>query len=63
MGQEKLQNTSCMGTVSHSTLMSQQGTTELLGSRARPVRKADNLTSICELTVQTMCDPCHLTTL
>jgi hypothetical protein len=29
----------------------------LLGSRALPVRKADNLTAICEKTVNTMWDP------
>jgi hypothetical protein len=34
-----------------------------LGSEVRPVRKADNLTAICEPTVYTMWDPQHLTTL
>jgi hypothetical protein len=34
-----------------------------LGSRARPVRRADNLTAICEPTVYTTRDPQHLTTL
>jgi hypothetical protein len=34
-----------------------------LGSRARPVRRADNLTAICEPIVYTMWDPQHLTTL
>jgi hypothetical protein len=32
-------------------------------SRARPVRRADNLAAICEPTVSTMWDPQHLTTL
>jgi hypothetical protein len=32
-------------------------------SSARPVRRTDNLTAICESTVQTMRDPQHLTTL
>jgi hypothetical protein len=30
---------------------------KFLGNRARPVRKADNLTAICEPTVYTMWDP------
>jgi hypothetical protein len=34
-----------------------------VGSRARPVRRADSLTAICEPTVYTMLDPQHLTTL
>jgi hypothetical protein len=34
-----------------------------LGSRARPVRRADSLTVICEPTVWTMWDPRRLTTL
>jgi hypothetical protein len=34
-----------------------------LGSRARPVRKDDNLTVVCEPTVYTMSDPQHLTNL
>jgi hypothetical protein len=34
-----------------------------LGSRARPVRRADNLTTIREPTVYTIWDPQHLTTL
>jgi hypothetical protein len=34
-----------------------------LGSRVRPVCRADNLTSICEPTVWTMWDPQHLTTI
>jgi hypothetical protein len=34
-----------------------------LRSIARPVREADNLTAICEPTVQTIWDPEHLTTL
>jgi hypothetical protein len=34
-----------------------------LGSRARLVRTADNLTAICEPNVCTMRDPYHLTTL
>jgi hypothetical protein len=34
-----------------------------LGSRARPVRKADNLTAVCEPIVYTVWDPLHLTTL
>jgi hypothetical protein len=34
-----------------------------LGSRARPVRDADNPTAICEPTVQTVRDPQHRTTL
>jgi hypothetical protein len=34
-----------------------------LGSKVRRVRKADNLTAICEPIVQTMWDPKHLTTL
>jgi hypothetical protein len=34
-----------------------------LGSKARPVRKADNLTAICEPIFFTMWDPKHLTTL
>jgi hypothetical protein len=32
----------------------------LLGSRAPPVRKADNITAICEPIAQTMRDPQHL---
>jgi hypothetical protein len=31
-----------------------------LGSKVRPVRKADNHTSICEPIVYTMWDPYHL---
>jgi hypothetical protein len=31
-----------------------------LGDRVRPVRKADNLTAICEPIVWTMWDPGHL---
>jgi hypothetical protein len=34
-----------------------------LGSRVRPVHRADNLTAICEPFVYTMWDPQHLTTL
>jgi hypothetical protein len=34
-----------------------------LGSRARPVRKADSLTANCEPTVYTLWDPHHLTAL
>jgi hypothetical protein len=34
-----------------------------LGSRERPVRRADNLTAICELILWTMWNPRHLTTL
>jgi hypothetical protein len=34
-----------------------------LGSRARPVRGADNLTTICEPIIWTMWDPQHLATL
>jgi hypothetical protein len=34
-----------------------------LGSRARQVRRVDNLTSICESIVKTMWDPRHVTTL
>jgi hypothetical protein len=34
-----------------------------LGSRARPERKAGNLTAICEPNVYTVWDPQHLTTL
>jgi hypothetical protein len=34
-----------------------------LGSKARLVRRADNLTAICEPIVYTMWDPQHLTTL
>jgi hypothetical protein len=34
-----------------------------LGSKARPVRKADNLTAIYKPTVWTTWDPQHLTTL
>jgi hypothetical protein len=34
-----------------------------VGSRARPVRKADNLTATREPTVYTMWDPEYLTTL
>jgi hypothetical protein len=34
-----------------------------LGSRARPVRRADNLTAICDPIVGTTWDPRHLTTL
>jgi hypothetical protein len=34
-----------------------------LGNKVRPVRRADNLTAICELIVQTMWDPELLTTL
>jgi predicted transglutaminase-like protease len=34
-----------------------------LGSRGRPVRRADNLTAICEPIVQTMWNPQHVTTL
>jgi hypothetical protein len=33
-----------------------------LGIKSRPVRKADNLTAICEPIVWTMWDPQHLTT-
>jgi hypothetical protein len=33
-----------------------------LGSKARPTRKADNLTAICERIVQKMWDPPRLTT-
>jgi hypothetical protein len=33
-----------------------------LGSRARPVRRADNVTAICEPIVYTLWDPQHLTT-
>jgi hypothetical protein len=33
------------------------------GSRARPMRKADNTTAICVPIVYTMWDPPHLTTL
>jgi hypothetical protein len=33
-----------------------------LGSKAWPMRAADNLTAVCEPTVYTMCDPQHLTT-
>jgi hypothetical protein len=32
-----------------------------LASRARPVRKADNLTAVCEPIGYTMWDPQHLT--
>jgi hypothetical protein len=35
----------------------------LLGNRARPVRKADDLSAICEPIVYTMWDPRHLRTL
>jgi hypothetical protein len=35
----------------------------VLGSRARPERKADNPTAICEPIVSAMWDPQHLTTL
>jgi hypothetical protein len=34
-----------------------------LASKARPVRRAVNLTAICEQMVHTMWDPQHLTTL
>jgi hypothetical protein len=34
-----------------------------LGSRALPVRRADNLAAICEPTIWTVWDPYHLTTL
>jgi hypothetical protein len=34
-----------------------------LGSSAQLVRRADNLTAICEPTVYTMWDPQHLTIL
>jgi hypothetical protein len=34
-----------------------------LGSKVRPVPRADKLTAICEPTVYTMWDPEHLTTL
>jgi hypothetical protein len=34
-----------------------------LGSRERPVRRAENLAAICEPIVQAMWDPQHLTTL
>jgi hypothetical protein len=34
-----------------------------LGSKVRRVRKADNLTAICEPIVWAMWDPQHLTTL
>jgi hypothetical protein len=34
-----------------------------LGSKVRPVRRADNLTAICAPSVKTMWDPQHLTTL
>jgi hypothetical protein len=34
-----------------------------MGSRARPVRKADNLIAICEPIVYTIWDPQHLITL
>jgi hypothetical protein len=33
------------------------------GSKVGPVRRADNLTTICEPIVWTMWDPQHLTTL
>jgi hypothetical protein len=33
-----------------------------MDSKAQPARKADNITAICEQTVQTMLDPQHLTT-
>jgi hypothetical protein len=33
------------------------------GSKARPVRRADNFTAICERIVQTLWDPQHLTNL
>jgi hypothetical protein len=33
------------------------------GDRERPAAKADNLTAICDPTVQTIFDPQHLTTL
>jgi hypothetical protein len=34
-----------------------------LGSKARPMLRADNITAICEQTLYTMWDPQHLTTL
>jgi hypothetical protein len=34
----------------------------VLGSRARPVRKADNLTATCEQILYTMLDHQHITT-
>jgi hypothetical protein len=35
----------------------------MFGGKGWPARKADNLTAICEPTVQEMWDPQHLTTL
>jgi hypothetical protein len=43
--------------------MSARSIKMFLGSRAQPVRRADNLTAICEPIVQTLWDPRHLTTL
>jgi hypothetical protein len=49
-------------------LVSTQPLTEMTirnlpGGKGRPVRKADNLTTICEPTVQKMWEPQHLKTL
>jgi hypothetical protein len=43
--------------------LTEMSTTNLPGGRGRPARKADNLTAICELTVQKMWEPRRLTNL
>jgi hypothetical protein len=43
--------------------LTEMSTRKLPGGKGRPVHKADNLTAICEPTVQKMWDPRRLTTL
>jgi hypothetical protein len=52
-----------LGIYSASNRVSNTEKEKFPGSKARPVRKADKLTYICEPIVQTMWDPLHLTTL
>jgi hypothetical protein len=43
--------------------LTEMSTRNIPGSKRQPVRKADNLTAICEPTVQKMGEPRRLTTL
>jgi hypothetical protein len=43
--------------------LTEMNTRNLPGGKGRPAREADNLTSICETTVQKMWEPQRLTTL
>jgi hypothetical protein len=42
--------------------LTEMSTRNLPEGKAQPVQKADNLTTICELTVYNLWDPRHLTT-